>query len=284
MKYDEEMAEAEAAAARDITAKPKPTKKTIAPRSTGFTPINRQAVPDVKKSTAADEEDDPEDEPARRPATRQSKRLLRKDDNRSESPEPTESTEGSDKNATKQPLRKRQKMTTLMRTARISQGTLTELVSAISDYHLTMEEKKYLHSLAENNDNMTEELKNDHPNFFERIFVDSDEDFDSWVKSVTNSTNTSSDPPAPAKQRQSAETRASPHKPATTLPGKRSDVNQANRAARACTCSTGAYNQDTFAPSIEVSQALAAASTDNTIGALVSIRTRDRRTRPGSPH
>ena len=80
MKYDEEEAEAEAAAARNITENPKATKKTIAPRSTGFTPINRQAVPNVKKSTAADEENDPEDEPARKPATRYSKRLLEKTD------------------------------------------------------------------------------------------------------------------------------------------------------------------------------------------------------------
>ena len=87
MIYDDEEAEAKAAAARDVTAKSKATKKIVASRSTGFTPINRQ-ITDVKKSTAANEEDNPEDEHARKPATRQSKRLLKKNDNESESAQP----------------------------------------------------------------------------------------------------------------------------------------------------------------------------------------------------
>lgn len=65
MGYDEEGAEAEAAAARDVTAKPRATKKIVAPKSTNLTPINRQSEGDNK-----------DDEPAERSATRHSKRLL----------------------------------------------------------------------------------------------------------------------------------------------------------------------------------------------------------------
>lgn len=43
-------------------------------------------------------------------------------------------------------------MTRLMRTARASQGTLVKLIKAIADYQLTHDEKAYLHSLAEGND------------------------------------------------------------------------------------------------------------------------------------
>lgn len=63
-------------------------------------------------------------------------------------------------------------ITRLMHTAHASQGTLTKLVTAIADYHLTKEEKAYLYSLAESNDKITEHLKQDHPNFFERILLD----------------------------------------------------------------------------------------------------------------
>ena len=69
-------------------------------------------------------------------------------------------------------------MARLMYTARVSQGTLTKHVTALADYHLTKKEKVNLCSLAENNDKITKQLKNDHSNFFERIFVDSDRDFD----------------------------------------------------------------------------------------------------------
>lgn len=47
-------------------------------------------------------------------------------------------------------------MTRLMHTARASQDTLTKLATAIADYQLTQEEKAYLYSLAEGNDEMTD--------------------------------------------------------------------------------------------------------------------------------
>ena len=77
-------------------------------------------------------------------------------------------------------------MTPLMSTARASQGTLVKLVTAIVDYQLTHEEKVYLHSLAKGNDDMADQLR---PNFFQRIFVDSDEDFGTWAQNVADSTN-----------------------------------------------------------------------------------------------
>ena len=80
-------------------------------------------------------------------------------------------------------------MTRLMSTARASQGTLVKLVTAIVDCQLTHEEKVYLHSLAKGNDDMADQLRRDHPNFFQRIFVDSDEDFGTWAQNVADSTN-----------------------------------------------------------------------------------------------
>ena len=80
-------------------------------------------------------------------------------------------------------------MTRLMSTARASQGTLVKLVTTIVDYQLTHEEKVYLHSLAKGNDDMADQLSRDHPNFFQRIFVDSDEDFGTWAQNVADSTN-----------------------------------------------------------------------------------------------
>ena len=80
-------------------------------------------------------------------------------------------------------------MTRLMHTARASQDTLTKLVTAIADYQLTQEEKAYLYSLAEGNDEITDQLKQGYPNFFQRIFVDSDKDIDTWAKEVTNFIN-----------------------------------------------------------------------------------------------
>ena len=216
MRYDEESAENKAAAARGVT-KLRATKKIVASRSTNFTPINRQS-----------EKDNENDEPAERPATQYSKRLLQKDDNKSQATAqpknqkitterptpgkhavtPTSSpatntwaaiSETPSASAAKsqhekllpllapkaQDVRKLQAeliiaqdkakalqrvnkelkneaaearrtelgtrplITRLMRTARISQGTLTKLISTISNYNLTMDEKTYLHSLAE---------------------------------------------------------------------------------------------------------------------------------------
>ena len=78
-------------------------------------------------------------------------------------------------------------MVRLMSTARKSQGTLKKLVAAIADYHLTMDEKNYLHSLAKDNDEMTEQLQKELPHFFSRIFVDSDQEFNTWAKAVADS-------------------------------------------------------------------------------------------------
>lgn len=72
----------------------------------------------------------------------------------------------------------------LMSTARKAQGTLTKLVSAISDYDLTMDEKEYLHLLAKDNNDMIDELKNALSHFFYRIFVDFDRDFNMWAQIV----------------------------------------------------------------------------------------------------
>lgn len=80
-------------------------------------------------------------------------------------------------------------MTRLMSTARASQGTLVKLVTTIVDYQLTHEEKVYLHSLAKSKNDMADQLRRDHPNFFQRIFVDSDEDFGTWAQNVADSTN-----------------------------------------------------------------------------------------------
>ena len=111
-------------------------------------------------------------------------------------------------------------MTRLMSTARKSQRTLTKLVSAISDYNLTIDEKEYLHSLAKDNEDMTEQLKNELPHFFDRIFVDSDRDFNMWAQTVTDAArpqdpaSTPAGPPVPVTQRKSTQTRTSRHQPA----------------------------------------------------------------------
>ena len=47
-----------------------------------------------------------------------------------------------------------------------------------------MDEKEYLHSLAKDNDDMIEELKDELPNFFSRIFVDSDQEFNIYPISI----------------------------------------------------------------------------------------------------
>ena len=122
-------------------------------------------------------------------------------------------------------------MTRLMHTARTSQGTFIKLVIAIADYQLTQDEKSYLYSLTEGNNKITEQLKQDHLNFFHRIFVDSNKDFDIWAKAVTDSTNArlqksanissskptkSIKPPAPAAHLQSAKTSS----PLSTEPAK----------------------------------------------------------------
>lgn len=68
-------------------------------------------------------------------------------------------------------------MIRLIDTARKAQGTLIKLVSTISDYDLTSNEKNYLRSLAKDNNLMIDELKSELPHFFNRIFVDFDQEF-----------------------------------------------------------------------------------------------------------
>lgn len=80
-------------------------------------------------------------------------------------------------------------MARLMRTACVSQGTLVKLVTTIVNYQLTHEEKIYLYSLVKDNNNMTDQLRRDYSNFFQRIFVDSDEDFDTWAQNVADAIN-----------------------------------------------------------------------------------------------
>ena len=109
-------------------------------------------------------------------------------------------------------------MARLMSTARTSQGTLTKLVAAIANYHLTMDEKSYLHSLARDNDVMTEQLQKELPHFFDRIFVDSDQEFSTWAKAIVDSADkagTQTNSPAPG-----AQSKRAPHAPAYSLPIK----------------------------------------------------------------
>ena len=94
-------------------------------------------------------------------------------------------------------------MTRLMSTARKSQETLTKLVSVTLDYYLTMNEKEYLHLLTKVNNDMIERLKDELLNFYYRIFVDSDQDFDMGaqfviefvVKRSQDSASISAEPP-----------------------------------------------------------------------------------------
>ena len=65
----------------------------------------------------------------------------------------------------------------LIRITRIFQDILIKLVSLIFNYNFIIKEKTYLHSLIKNNNNIIEELKNDYSNFFERIFIYSNRDF-----------------------------------------------------------------------------------------------------------
>ena len=112
MRYNEEQAEVDAAAARNA-AKPKATKKTMTPKKTIITRANRQAEKDVKESAANDEDNDTEDGEPKQPATRHSRRLLGKDGNDSDTTtQPTApKRKGSDENTVNNPVEKRQKMT-----------------------------------------------------------------------------------------------------------------------------------------------------------------------------
>ena len=109
-----------------------------------------------------------------------------------------------------------------MKTARKAQGTLTKLISAISNYDLTSDEKNYLHSLAKDNDLMTDELKSELPHFFNRIFVDFDQEFHEWAQTIIESAVRPqapaiipADPSVPDPQRKRAL-----HQPAYSLPIK----------------------------------------------------------------
>ena len=54
---------------------------------------------------------------------------------------------------------------------------LIKLVLIILDYYLIINEKKYLYLLTKDNNNTIEKLKNELFNFFNRIFINFNRDF-----------------------------------------------------------------------------------------------------------
>lgn len=125
-------------------------------------------------------------------------------------------------------------MIRLMTTTRTAQGTLTKLVAAIADYDLTAGEKEYLRALAAENDLMADELKKELPHFFDRIFVDTEEAFQGWAKTIIDSATSSANTPTalPAPQPAPARSAASADVPTgnrTSTPAQRAPATLARK-------------------------------------------------------